>query len=160
MSGSRTSLAKKSSHGSRKNLKAPKKHHMHHRRHRTRSRPVPEKKPPPADGNRLVFPRSKLTGVFEDNCSRIPPIDTAMPKEDLMPFWCDLNMIDNYDTTKITQETEKRGKIGCLACCIFFVIIIIVGIVAVPWLIAVTFFIGVCTVMSMLFFIQKAYFNL
>lgn len=159
MSDTVRSLAKKSSNSFRKNLKAPKKHHYRHGLSRTRRRPVLVKQPPRANGNILVFPQSKLSGVFEDNCSRVPPIDNAMPKEDLMPFWHILETIENYDTTKISQDANKRGKIGCFVVCIFFIGILVIGIVAVGFLIAVAFFLGVCSAMAMFFWVQKKYFT-
>jgi hypothetical protein len=159
MSETMRSLAKKSPHSFRKNLKAPKKHHFRHGISRSRSRPVPVKKPPSANGNRLVFPQSKLSGVFEDNCSRVPPIENAMPKEDLMPFWHILETIENYDTTKISQDMNKRGKISCFIVCILFIGILVIGFVAVGFLIAVAFFLGVCALMTIFFFVQKKYFG-
>lgn len=156
MSGTRTSLAKKSSDSNRKNLKAPKKHYFRHTYTRTRrSRPIPEKKPPNTTGQRLVFTRNRLSGVFEDFGSRVPPIDTAMPREALMPFWQSLETIENYSTVKITQQASKRGKIGCASICACLLIIIVLGSIGVEWLFVVGFFVGVCAVMALFTWIQK-----
>ena len=158
MSGTTRSLAKKSSHGDRKNLKAPKK--LHYRNGPSRSsRPKIVKKPPPANGNRLVFLPSNESMVFQDNCARVQPIDTAMSKADLMPFWQILETVENYDTTIINQESNKRGKIGCAVLVVFFIGIIVIGIVAIPWLIGVGAFLSVAMMLTMFFFIQKPYFE-
>jgi hypothetical protein len=156
MSGTRTSLAKKSSDSNRKNLKTPKRHYLRRWHHRTRrSRPIPEKKPPNATGQRLVFTRNILSGVFEDCGSRVPPIDTAMSKEALMPFWQSLETIENYSTVKITQKVSKRGKIGCASICVCMLAIIVLGSMGVEWLFVVGFFVGACAIMGLFSWIHK-----
>jgi hypothetical protein len=156
MSGTRASLAKKSSDSDRKNLKAPKKHYFRRMHHRTRrSRHIPENKPPIATGGRLVFTRNRLSGVFEDCGSRVAPIDTEMPKEALMPFWQSLETIENYSTVKITQKASKRGKIGCASICVCLLVIIVLGSMGVEWLFVVGFFVGACAIMGLFSWIHK-----
>jgi hypothetical protein len=158
MSGTRNPLAKKCSHGRSKNLKAPKKNYFRHGATRSRrGRPIPEKKPPPANGQRLVFPRNKLNGTFEDNISRVPPIDTEMPKEELTPFWQILETVENYNTVKITQESTKRGRICWALICGFILLCIIFGAVAAPWLVGVGLFVGFCVIGAMVIWIQQLY---
>jgi hypothetical protein len=158
MSGTRNPLAKKCSHGRSKNLKAPKKNYYRHGAIRSRqNRPVPEKKPPPANGQRLVFPRNKLDGTFGDNFSRVPPIDTEMPKEELTLFWLTLGTVENYNTVKITQEATKRGRISCAVICGFILLCIIVGAVAAPWLVGVGLFVGFCVFGGMVIWVQQLY---
>lgn len=160
MSRTRTSLAKKSSDSNTKNLKAPKKHYYRPMYHRSnRSRPIPEKVPPPTTGQRLVFTRNIVSGVFEDSGSRVPPIDIAMPKEALMPFWQSLETIENYSTVKITQQASKRGKMGMATVCTFFIVFIVLGSIAVPWLLPIAFFLVVAAVILLFFWIQQDYYK-
>ena len=137
MSATRNSLAKKSSHRHSKNLKAPKRNHCH--RFRGRSRPrgpilrnIPSNKPPPANGQRLVFLRNGINGTFVDNCSWVPPIGTEMPREGLRPFWQTLETVENYNLDKIHLDRDKRANILKAFFLGFFLVGIILCFISAP----------------------------